>query len=73
MLSTLKDKNFNGLCQSKIFLKFGLLSFFQSFRDLDLFPLPDGWEKGLNYLIQPQCNGKGWDGEIQGASPGPLD
>jgi hypothetical protein len=30
MLSTLKDKNFNGLCQSKIFLKFGLLSFLQT-------------------------------------------
>jgi len=25
--------------------------------------------KRLPHLIQPQCNGKGWDGEIQGASP----
>jgi hypothetical protein len=55
LLSTFKDKNFNSTCQSKIFLKIGLLSFFQSFRDLDLFPLPDGWEKGFFTTFNPDA------------------
>jgi hypothetical protein len=46
-----------------------IVNFFSSFRDLDLFPLPDGWEKGFFTTFNPDARDERGLGKLRGASP----